>query len=102
LSAPETGHDFEEPWQAQAWVMARALGENGLFSLNEWSAVLGEKLRARPESGSHAYYLAVLEALEALVVRKQAASEADLAALKEEWREAYETTPHGKPVALRR
>ena len=97
----EPGADFEEPWQACAWVIARALADDSVYSLGEWSEVLGESLHRRPEEGSHAYYVAVLEALETLVVRKGAASTLELAKLRDDWREAYETTPHGKPVELR-
>ena len=98
----EPGTDFEEPWQAYAWVIARALAADGVYSPIEWSEVLGASLRRRPEEGSFAYYSAVLEALETLVVRKGAASGPELAKLKDDWCEAYETTPHGKPVELRR
>ena len=98
----EAGSDFEEPWQAYAWVMARALSDRGLFTLNEWSRRLGAKLRARADDGTSAYYEAVLEALESLIIDKEAASPAELLELKQAWREAYETTPHGKPVELKR
>jgi nitrile hydratase accessory protein len=99
---PEAGSDFEEPWQAYAWVMARALSDKGLFTLNEWSRRLGAKLRAREDDGTTAYYHAVLEALESLIVDKKAATPAELSKLKQAWREAYEHTPHGKPVELHR
>lgn len=93
---------FDEPWQAQAWVLAHALAGRGLFSLAEWSDALGAAIRARgADDGAH-YYDAVLEALETLIVQKGAASPADLAQVKDAWREAYETTPHGKPVELKR
>ncbi len=99
---PEAGSDFEEPWQACAWVIARALSEKGIFTSNEWSGRLGAKLRSRGDGGARAYYEAVLEALESLVVDKKAASPEELLELKQAWREAYERTPHGKPVELRR
>ena len=101
-----SGHDgdrgFDEPWQAYAWVIAHDLCARGLFSPGDWSAALGAKLRARGGEGSLAYYEAVLDALEGLLSEKGAASPADLARLKDDWREAYEHTPHGKPVVLRR
>jgi nitrile hydratase accessory protein len=99
---PEAGSDFEEPWQAYAWVMARTLSDKGLFTLNEWSRRLGAKLRAREDDGTSAYYEAVLEALESLIIDKRAASPAELLELKAAWRKAYENTPHGKPVELHR
>ena len=93
---------FEEPWQAQAWVLAHALADRGLFSLVEWSDALGAAIRARGADDGAAYYDAVLEALEMLIVQKGAASPADLSHMKEAWREAYEATPHGKPVELKK
>jgi nitrile hydratase accessory protein len=93
---------FDEPWQAQAWVLAHALAGRGLFSLAEWSDALGAAIRAHGADDGTAYYDAVLEALETLIVSKGAASPADLAQMKDAWREAYETTPHGKPVELKR
>jgi nitrile hydratase accessory protein len=100
LSAPDEHLTFAEPWQAQAYALMHALKERGVFSTNEWSEALGENLRKRPGDDGAFYYEAFLETLEALVVRKGAARPDDLAALKEEWRHAYETTPHGKPVEL--
>jgi nitrile hydratase accessory protein len=99
-----TGSDhvrFDELWQAQAWVLAHALAERGLFSLAEWSDALGAAIKSRGTDDGARYYDAVLEALETLIVRKGAASPADLEQMKEAWREAYETTPHGRPVALK-
>ena len=91
---------FDEPWQAQAWVLAHALAAKGLFSLAEWSNALGAAIRAHGADGGAHYYDAVLEALETLIVKKGAATPDDLACMKNAWRRAYETTPHGKPVGL--
>lgn len=52
-----------------------------------------------PEDGS-TYYQHVLGALEQLVQEKNIASAELLAARKAAWVEAYEHTPHGKPVEL--
>ena len=101
LSA-ETDRGFDEPWQAYAWVMAHDLCASGMFSPNEWSTALGTKLRARGGEGNTAYYEAVLDALEMLLAEKGAASPGELAKLKKAWRQAYETTPHGKPVSLKK
>ena len=99
---PKPDKGFDEPWQAYAWVIARDLCARGLFSPSEWSAALGAKLRARGGDGNLAYYEAVLDALESLLADKGAALPSELARLKEDWREAYEHTPHGKPVVLKR
>ncbi len=34
------GPVFREPWEAQAFAMALALHERGLFTWNEWAATL--------------------------------------------------------------
>jgi len=47
------------------------------------------------------YYHCWLTALERLVVAKGLTDPASLLAQKEAWAEAYRTTPHGLPVALR-
>ena len=47
------------------------------------------------------YYHHVLSALEHLVQEKKIATADLLAAKKAAWIEAYEHTPHGKPVELR-
>lgn len=102
MNAHEADRGFDEPWQAYAWVIAHDLCARGLFSPGEWSAMLGAKLRARGGEGNVAYHEAVLDALESLLAEKGAASAAELAQLREGWREAYEHTPHGKPVVLKR
>lgn len=94
---PDERVRFEEPWQAQAWVIARALERAGLFSAAEWSDALGAAIRARDDDR---YYDAVLAALETLIVRKGAVSPAELTRMKQAWHDAYESTPHGKPVDL--
>ena len=53
-----------------------------------------------PDDGT-TYYRHVLAALEQLVQDKQIATADLLAARKAAWVEAYEHTPHGKPVELR-
>ncbi len=102
MNRPEADQGFDEPWQAYAWAIAHDLCARGLFSPSEWSAMLGAKLCERGGEGNLAYYEAVLDALETLLAEKDAVSPAKLAQLKDAWREAYEHTPHGKPVVLAR
>ncbi|MGD0191629.1 MAG: nitrile hydratase accessory protein [Rhizomicrobium sp.] len=99
MNAPE--ENFGEPWQAQVYAMAHALSEAGLFAWSEWTGALGERLRRHPHDDGTHYYEAFLETLESLVITRGAALPDDLAALKEAWAHAYETTPHGKPVELK-
>jgi nitrile hydratase accessory protein len=100
LSAPDDEQNFAEPWQAQAYALVQALIESGLFSTSEWSEALGANLRKRPDDDGAFYYDAWLATLETLVIAKGAALPGDLANVKEAWRHAYETTPHGQPVEL--
>ena len=98
LIAPEEV-TFAEAWQAQAFAIAYELRRAGLFTWEEWTHAFGARLKAHPDPDG--YYLAWVETIEELVVAKGAASRHRLVALKDAWREAYETTPHGRPVELR-
>ena len=102
MSAPDATHDvpFQEAWQAQVYGLAHALSEAGLFTWTEWTQMLGAKLREHPDDDGSHYYDAWLAALEAMAIAKGAADPSTLARLKAAWSQAYETTPHGKPVAL--
>jgi nitrile hydratase accessory protein len=102
LSAPDDGTNFAEPWQAQVYALVQVLTERRLFSAGEWSKALGDALRKRPDDDGTFYYDSYLAALETLVIAKGAALPLHLTTLKEEWRHAYETTRHGKPVQLAR
>jgi nitrile hydratase accessory protein len=96
---------FAEPWEAQALALAIALQRAGSFTAVEWAEALGAAIKRAqaagdPDDGS-TYYHHVLAALEHLVHEKQIASADLLAARKAAWIDAYERTPHGKPVELR-
>jgi nitrile hydratase accessory protein len=97
---------FAEPWQAQAFAMALALLENGSFSWQEWASTLGAEIATAAEHGiaedGSAYYELWLRALERLVADKQLASAQELGRLKQDWKQAYASTPHGQPVVLAR
>jgi nitrile hydratase accessory protein len=96
---------FREPWEAQAFAMALALNERGLFTWTEWAATLGEEIaRAQaagdPDLGT-TYYRHWLAALERLVAQKGVASHATLARYRDAWDHAADRTPHGSPIELR-
>ena len=96
---------FAEPWEAQALALAVALQQAGAYTAQEWAEALGAAIKRAqaagdPDDGS-TYYQHVLGALEQLVQEKNIASADLLAARKAAWVEAYERTPHGKPVELR-
>ena len=95
---------FSEPWQAQAFAMALALLQNKAFTWSEWAATLGEEIAGAAEHGiaedGSGYYELWLRALERLVTTKQLSDQQELSRLKQSWKTAYETTPHGQPVLL--
>ena len=95
---------FGEPWEAQAFALALALHEAGLFSWSEWTAALSHELHAPAGPGSlegdGAYYRNWLAALESLVVEKRAVSREALAARAAAWERAAKATPHGAPILL--
>ena len=88
---------FAEAWQARTFALMLKLSERGHFTRSEWTLALARQLR----DDSH-YYEHCLAALETLVIEKAMTTRASLDVRKEEWRDAYLRTPHGKPVELRR
>jgi nitrile hydratase accessory protein len=98
------GPVFHEPWEAQAFAMALALHERGLFTWGEWAATLADEIKAAqaagdPDSGN-TYYRHWLNALERLVAEKEVASGDALVRYRRAWRHAAQRTPHGTPIAL--
>jgi len=65
---------FREPWEAQAFAMALALHERGLFTWPEWAATLGEEIKRAQAAGDpdtgETYYRHWLNTLERLVASK--------------------------------
>jgi nitrile hydratase accessory protein len=97
------GHAFEEAWEAQAFAMAVALHERGLFSWSEWTArVAAEALPATGEESAGPHYISWLTALERLVADNGIAHPETLARYRQAWRRAAARTPHGMPIELQR
>ena len=97
---------FREPWEAQAFAMAVRLHEAGHFTWPEWAERLaGEIKRAQaagdPDRGD-TYYHHWLRALEGLVAEKGLVGVQELRQRKADWEAAARSTPHGKPIELRR
>ena len=73
---------FREPWEAQAFGMALALHERGLFTWDEWAQALTAQIRAAQALGDpdlgNTYYRHWLAAIEALVSAKGASSPEEL------------------------
>jgi nitrile hydratase accessory protein len=107
LSIPrnEEGPVFREPWEAQAFALALALNQRGLFSWKEWAATLGEEIKKAQAAGDpdtgETYYRHWLATLERIVAAKGLADAATLARTRDAWQRACARTPHGAPIALR-
>jgi nitrile hydratase accessory protein len=98
------GPVFREPWEAQAFAMALALHERGLFTWSEWAATLGEEIKRAQAAGDpdtgETYYRHWLNTLERLVAAKGVTDQATLARYRDAWDHAADRTPHGKPIVL--
>jgi nitrile hydratase accessory protein len=95
---------FREPWEAQAFAMAVALQERGLFSWSEWTAVLGDEIKRAqamgdPDTGE-TYYRHWLAALERIVAEKGITDTTALVRYRDAWDHAADRTPHGTPIEL--
>jgi nitrile hydratase accessory protein len=104
IPVDERGPIFRAPWEAQAFAMAVALQERGLFSWAEWATVLGQEIKRAqaagdPDSGA-TYYRHWLNALERMVAEKGLSDVQELRRYRHAWEHAAERTPHGTPIAL--
>ena len=101
----DDGPVFHEPWEAQAFAMALALHERGLFTWNEWAAALGREIKRAQAGGDpdtgETYYRHWLAALERLVADKGVTDRAALTRYRDAWDHAADRTPHGQPIELR-
>ena len=103
---PQEGGEpvFAEPWQAQAFAMALALHQKGLFTWVEWAQALSERIAAAQAAGDadlgDTYYRHWLAALESLVAAKGASTADELATYHRAWDRAADRTPHGQPIEL--
>jgi nitrile hydratase accessory protein len=103
---PQDDHGpvFREPWQAQAFAMALALHQRGLFTWTEWAATLAEEIKRAQAAGDpdtgQTYYRHWLATLERLVAEKGLASAETLERYREAWDRAAGRTPHGRPIEL--
>jgi nitrile hydratase accessory protein len=104
LPRDEHGPVFREPWEAQAFAMALALRQRGLFTWSEWAAALGEEIKRAQRAGDpdtgETYYRHWLATLERLVAEKGVASAETLGRYRDAWDRAADRTPHGAPIEL--
>src|SRR5437899_5032186 len=98
------GPVFREPWEAQAFAMALALHERGLFTWPEWAATLADEIKRAQAAGDpdtgETYYRHWLNALERIVAEKGVRRPHALRRLRDAWDHAADRTPHGKPIEL--
>lgn len=94
------GPVFAEPWQAQAFALTLKLHEGGAFTWVEWAEALSEQLAGDPTDDGSRYYEHWVAALERLTTGRNLATQGELVARKDAWKNAYLHTPHGKPVEL--
>jgi len=99
------GPTFREPWEAQAFAMALALHERGVFTWPEWAATLGAEIKRAQQAGDpdtgETYYRHWLAALERIVEAKGIANAALRTRYYDAWDHAADRTPHGRPIELR-
>jgi nitrile hydratase accessory protein len=99
------GPVFREPWEAQAFAMALALHQRGLFTWSEWAATLGDEIKRAQAAGDpdtgETYYRHWLNTLERLVTEKGATERSTLTRYRDAWDHAADRTPHGQPIELR-
>jgi nitrile hydratase accessory protein len=88
---------FAEPWEAEAFALAVALQERGVWSAAEWAEALGAEISRSPDAP---YYRQWLAALERLVDEKGLADPTTLSRYADAWGRAAERTPHGTPIEL--
>jgi nitrile hydratase accessory protein len=99
------GPVFREPWEAQAFAMALALHERGVFTWNEWADTLSSEIKRAqvegdPDTGE-TYYRHWLAALERLIAVKGVTTSETLHRYRDAWDHAADRTPHGAPIELR-
>ena len=98
------GPVFREPWEAQAFSMALALHQRGLFTWAEWAATLADEIKRAQAAGDpdtgETYYRHWLAALERLVAEKGIASLETQTRYRNAWDRAADRTPHGTPIEL--
>ena len=105
IPSDSDGPVFKEPWEAEAFAMALALFDRGLFTWGEWAAALGEEIKRAqsapdPDTGS-SYYHHWLATLERMITEKNVATRDQLDRTHRAWDHAAQRTPHGAPIVLR-
>ena len=105
LPLDSEGPVFREPWEAQAFAMAVALHDRGIFTWSEWAETLGTEIKRAKAAGDpdrgDTYYRHWLAALERIVAAKQLSDAKTLRRYSDAWSHAAQRTPHGTPIELK-
>jgi nitrile hydratase accessory protein len=105
LPCDAEGPVFRAPWEAQAFAMALALHERGVFSWPEWAATLGAEIKRAQAEGDpdtgETYYHHWLATLERIVAAKGVTTADMLGRYRDAWDHAADRTPHGQPIELK-
>ena len=100
----DDGPVFRAPWEAQAFAMALALHERGVFTWSEWAETLGAQIKRAQAQGDpdtgETYYRHWLAALEKLIEQKGVATSDTMHRYRDAWDHAADRTPHGQPIEL--
>ena len=96
--------EFYEPWEAHAFAIAVKLSEKGLLKWSEWSDLLAVEIKKAKEEGNpdfgNTFYQFWLSALETILIENNILDNCDIKLKTEQWRKAFQSTPHGNPVKL--
>jgi len=105
LPCDAEGPVFRAPWEAQAFAMALALHERGVFTWPEWAATLGAEIKRAQAAGDpdtgETYYHHWLATLERIVAAKGVTTADTLGRYRDAWDHAADRTPHGQPIELK-
>ena len=95
---------FQEQWHAQVVAIVELLLASGKLDPEDWSQTRGAELEKRARAGETdddaTYYGAFKAALELVLDRTGIASYSEVDRRESAWRQAYLSTPHGRPVTL--
>ena len=101
----DDGPVFRQPWEAQAFAMALALHERGLFTWSEWAGALALEIKRAQASGDpdtgETYYRHWLATLEKLIAEKGVATADTQRRTRDACDRACDRTPHGAPIELK-
>jgi nitrile hydratase accessory protein len=105
LAAVDGQPAFDEAWQAEVLAIADTLVQNGMFSAGAWSNALGAALEKAASDDAvdnqETYYRCALSALETLIAEHSDIDQRAMQGKREDWEQAYLSTPHGQPVNLK-